>query len=197
MFGTNRCRHLSATIDQTIERQLGSLSLDDAITHWICDAGSPEQFDALAFQFLCTARRMKTKGLKAGAAKWKAAWRRATEMAAQARARIAALPDRATAPALFNHRSAGRPGCLDADLFLPHAFRIDMTGAVRPTVYTGSYSPPLAEGKIYDVHGSRLGETWITPRGSQHPFKMRNDTLRSLRDLGRLVPVAGQAARAA
>ena len=198
MFGSGRCRYLSTTEDQNIQRQMGSLSVDEAIEHWIGDAANPSHLDALAFQFLCVARRCKTKGLKEGAKKWKTAWRRVGEMAASARARVAALPTRASDPALFNHRSVGKPGCLDADLFLPHSFSIDMTGCTRTSVYTGSYSPPLTENEIYDVHGSRLGETWITIRGSEHSFKMSNNTLRALQDLGRLVPVARTAmARAA
>src|SRR3546814_11351049 len=76
------------------------------------DAASPEQFDALAFQFLCVARRIKRVSGPEYAKAWKTASTAAASAAAAARIRLAANPSRESHPGFFNHRSVGKPGHL-------------------------------------------------------------------------------------
>src|SRR3546814_16199027 len=90
------------------------------------DAASPEQFDALAFQFLCVARRIKRVSGPEYAKAWKTASKAAASAAAAARIRLAANPSRESHPGFFNHRSVGKPGHLDCDLFFHHVAKFDL-----------------------------------------------------------------------
>ena len=119
------------------------------------------------------------------------------DMAAKARARLAAMPTRESAPDLFNPRSVGRPGCLDSDLFLPFSVRVNLAGLPVEQVVTGCYSAPLLDGAVYDIGRSRFDRIWLTRRSTGHCSDMAIRKLRGLRDLGRLVPVEREAARKA
>src|SRR3546814_11884961 len=117
MFEGNHCRYFSASADQQIQRSVGSRSIDEFFFDMMVDAASPEQFDALAFQFLCVARRIKRVSGPEYAKAWKTASKAAASAAAAARIRLAANPGRESHPGFFNHRSVGKPGHLDCDLF--------------------------------------------------------------------------------
>jgi hypothetical protein len=197
MFEGSFCRSLSATQDQQLQRRMGNMSRDETIEHWLRDAASPDQIEALAFQLLCIARRCKTAGIHPAAREWKAAWKRLNEMAARARARVAELPTRTSAPELYNRRSVGKPGCLDSDLFLPLSARLNLAGSGYEQIPVGVYEAPLLDGATYDIGGSRLGYTWVTRRGTDRASKVPNCTLRGLQALGRLEPVEPQARRQA
>src|SRR3546814_4842025 len=90
MFEGNHCRYFSASADQQIQRSVGSRSIDEFFFDMMVDAASPEQFDALAFQFLCVARRIKRVSGPEYAKAWKTASKAAASAAADARIRLAA-----------------------------------------------------------------------------------------------------------
>jgi len=183
MFAGNDCRLLSATEDQFINRRMGTMSIDEHVSTWRMDAATPEQLDALAFQVLCCARRCSTKE---HGRPWKDAWRTLTQDAANTRARLARHPSPQTHPGFFSKRSVGRPGHLDADLHLPLAFSLDLSGMPVREVYSGSYQPTLREDVIYRVSASRDGYTWLT-HSLPTPIKVPTRTLRGLLSLGRMV----------
>lgn len=185
MFAGKDCRLLSATEDQFINRRMGMMSVDEHVSMWRMDAATPEQLDALAFQMLCCARRCSSKE---HGRPWKDAWRSLTQEAADTRARLARHPSRDSHPGFFSNRSAGRPGHLDNDLFLPLAFTLDLSGMTVREVYSGSYQPTLREDATYRVSASRDGFTWLT-NGLPTPIKVPNATLRGLLGLGRMVAV--------
>jgi len=192
MFQGSLCRTLSTTQDMHINRR-SSQPIDDFIDHWIHDAANPDQLDAVAFQLLCCARRCRTNGAHKPARTYKDGWRLATDMAAKARARLAEMPTRESSPHLYNSRSVGKPGCLDSDLFLPFAVRVNLAGLGVEQVATGCYSAPLLDGATYDIGGSRFTKIWVTRRGTGHASEMTIRLLRGLRDMGRLVPVEREA----
>lgn len=196
MFEGHLSRRLSVKQDMHINR-MSSQPIDAMIDHFILDAASPEQLDAVAFQLLCCARRCKPHGSSKMARTYKDGWRLATDMAAKARARLGELPTRESDPHLFNPRSVGKPGCLDSDLFLPFSARVNLAGLPIEQVVTGCYSAPLVDGATYDIGGGRFGKIWVTRRGTGHASEMAVQKLRGLRDLGRLVPVEREAARQA
>jgi hypothetical protein len=187
MYNAHFARRLSATEDQFLTRDMGSRDLDEAVDHWIMDASTPEQLDALAFQLLCNGRRCRTSGITSAAAAWKKASKAVATLAAEARARIAANPTRETHPGFWSNRSIGRPGCLDSDLFLPLVARVDLG---RPTVFTTSYAPELIDGTVYAIRSAQQhGRTYayFTPvDGSQGMF-VPTHLARGLQNMGRLV----------
>lgn len=196
MFEGNLSRRLSVKEDMHINR-MSNQPIDALIDHFILDAASPEQLDGVAFQLLCCARRARTHGSAKVARTYKDGWRLATDMAAKARARLAEMPTRESAPELFNPRSVGRPGCLDSDLFLPFSVRVNLAGLPIEQVVTGCYSAPLQDGAVYDIGRGRFDRIWLTRRSTGHCSDMAIRKLRGLRDLGRLIPVEREAARQA
>ncbi len=201
MFEGSRCSYLSASVDQHLQRSVGTRSLEEFFQDMLADAASPEQLDALAFQFLCVARRIK--GIKGctSATLWKEASKTAAAAATAARDRLAANPSRESHPGFFNHRSVGKPGCLDSDLFLPFVVQFNLG---IPKLSAGIYEPDIEDGAIYTIStvyspsASRDGKTWITPVDpGKRAFPVRNATLRGLQNLGRLVALPLKAAKKA
>lgn len=185
MFEGRFCSVLSATADQQLQRQMGTRTIEDCIATWHSDAASPQQLDALAFQLLCLARRVKACRFADRAKIWKKASIAATNEASAARARISSQPNRETHPGFFNNRSVGKPQHLDCDLFLPLVARFDLG---MPRLSAGMYEPDIQDGEIYSIGKSRDGKTWLTPADQAlRAFPVDNRTLRGLQDLGRLV----------
>lgn len=195
MFEGNRCSVLSTTVDQQLQRSVGTRSLEEFFDDMLCDAASPEQFDALAFQLLCVARRIKGRVGADISKKWKVASKTAADAAAAARARLEINPSRESHPGFFNRRSVGRPQCLDSDLFLPMVARFDLG---IPKLSAGIYEPDIEDGGVYTIGASRLGQTWIKPvDAGKREFPVRNATLRGLQNLGRIVALPLHAVRQA
>src|SRR3546814_12355346 len=77
----------------------------------------------------------------------------------------------------FNHRSVGKPGHLDCDLFFPHVAKFDL-GIKK--LSAGIYEPDIENGAIYTIGASRDGKTWLTPaEPGKRDFPVRNATLKS------------------
>jgi hypothetical protein len=200
MFEGRFCSYMSDKTDQFISRQVGMRSPKEFIADYRADAASPAQLDALAFQFLCVARRIKAigKGTISGTVQskiWKDGWEATVKDAAEARARLEAQPNRETHPGFFNHRSVGKPGHLDSDLYFPHVARFDL-GVEK--ISAGIYEPDIINGAVYTIGGSRDGKTWITPvDGNGREFPVQNKVLRGLQNLGRIVALPLSAAKKA
>ena len=195
MFEGNHCRYLSASTDQQFQRSVGTRTVEDFFHDMLMDAASPEQLDALSFQFLCVARRIKGLVPSEASKKWKTASKTAAGAAAAARERLAANPSRENHPGFFNHRSVGKPGHLDADLFLPLIARFDLG---IPKLSAGIYEPDIEDGQTYSIGDSRDGKTWLTPAvAGKRAFPVRNATLRGLQNLGRIAALPLHAIRKA
>ena len=184
MLSGDRCRYLSATEDQQIMKNRGGgVTLAEVVDDYRFDAATPEQLDALAFQLLCYQRRVNHRDDKRF-------WKKQREDGHGRRRGRARAPRRASEPGqpprFFSSRSVGKPGHLDCDLFLPLAFRLDLSGLPVAEVYTGCYSPTLREGVVYRPQASRLGETWLAHE-LPTAIKVRNNTLRGLLTMGRMV----------
>ncbi len=195
MFEGNRCSVLSSSVDQNLQRSVGTRTIEEFFDDMLRDAASPEQFDALSFQLLCVARRIKGAVGADIAKRWKAASKTAAGAATAARQRLEANPSRETHPGFFNHRSVGKPGHLDSDLFLPLVAQFNLG---IPKLSAGIYEPDIEDGGIYSIGVSKLGNTWITPaEAGKRAFPVRNATLRGLQNLGRIVALPLSAIRQA
>lgn len=181
MHTGRHCRTLSKTADQQIGRTMGNRSIDEFTADMANDAANPDQLDALAFQLLCAARSCRIRGVPEFARRWKEASRRVSTLTCQARARLAAIPTRQTHPGFFDRRSAGRPGCLDCDLFLPFAFRLHLG---QPALAHATYEPELVDGAVYRVRGGRDLKTWLEPVDGGRTFPVANSLLRGLTTMG-------------
>src|SRR3546814_12517752 len=84
----------------------------------------------------------------------------------------------------FNHRSVGKPGHLDCDLFFPHVAKFDL-GIKK--LSAGIYEPDIENGALYTIGASRDGKTWRTPaKPAKRAFPVRKETLRDIQDPGRI-----------
>lgn len=185
MIRGHLCRHLSMTEDNHIGRLMGNRDLEEFVQTMVFDAANPKQLHALAHQILLQARRVRIKEFRR---RWKDAWRDVRKQAEDAEARLAANPSRTTHPGFFSNRSVGRPGTLWDDIFLPLAFRLDLSGYRRETLFTGSYSTPLPNGTLCRTGGARNGEVVLTTAEGRQ-VKVAAEDLRCLQNLGRLVAV--------
>lgn len=189
MFEGNFCRGLSITHDQNLQRQMGTMQLEDFVDHYVTNAGTPAQLEALAYQFLCIGRRCKSSGLSDASARWKAAWRTTKALSDEAQVRLQTNPNRSTAPHLFRKQSVGRPRCLYSDLFLPNHFRLELAGLGFQTLPVGTYQPELMDQQIYRVIGSRDGRTWVKRISNDVTSEVRDPMMEGLMNLGRLIAV--------
>lgn len=195
MFEGNHTRYLSSTVDQNIQRSLGTRTLEEFVADMLFDASSPEQLEGLSFQLLCAARRIKGSGSRDIAKRWKASSVAAASAAAAARARLAIIPNRESHPGFYNRRSVGKPQHLDCDLFLPLVAQFDLG---IPKISAGIYEPDIEDGAVYEIGASRDGKTWLTPiEPGKKAFPVRNAMLRGLQNLGRIVALPLSAAKIA
>ena len=193
MFHGSLCHYISPTEDQWIGRNMGSMTLEEYAEHLMTDATRPEHLDAIAFQFLCMQRRLKTMGLAEGSARWKAQRIVAETLAAEARARLAEVPNTDTHPGFFDRRSATPPGMLHCDMHLPFAFSVDLG---QPTMSTGIYEPVMVNGETYKVVGCRNLKAVIEPASGGRALSLDLRTFQALTRLGRIraVPLSTHAA---
>lgn len=193
MFEGNLCRYLSTTQDSEIGKN-STMSIEDLAEHLMHDAASPEQLDAVAYQFDLRGDRCRDRGHGDWEARWRDVATEARTAAAEARERLGAMPSRTTHPGFYDNRPATRPGLLDSDLFMPLAMRLHLG---RETMAHACYEPDLRDGMVYSVGPTKLGYTYLTPSDGGRAFKLKTAILRGLMAMGRTEAVPLSALRKA
>jgi len=194
MFEGNHCRYLKVGQDNQLYGMMGNRTIEELAEDFMFDAGTPEQLDALAYQMDLCATRCRSRDFHEAGDRWRDAASEARVAAAEARARLAALPSRATHPGFYDKRSATPPGHLDSDLFMPLAVRLHLG---RETMAHAIYEPELRDGMVYSVGPTRLGYTFLTPADGGRAFKLKTGILRGLMAMGRTEAVPLSALRKA